>query len=68
MKSEKPHSIMPLRLEDHSDLTPDMSLFHALPLNAVILTKFGRYVYLKHGNENKCGSFFATLSTIINKL
>lgn len=34
----------------------------------VILTKYGRGIYIRHGNEDRCSSFFATLATIVNKI
>lgn len=58
----------PLELKDNSALTPDHPDFRQLDINLVILTKYGRGVYIRHGNEDRCSSFFATLGTIVNKL
>ena len=51
-----------------SHLTPENPEFHNFPTNLAILTKYGRYVFIRHGNEDRCSSFFATLATIVNKL
>lgn len=53
---------------DSLHLTPDHPDFRFIPLNLVILTKYGRGVYIRHGNEDRSSSFFATLGTIVNKL
>jgi hypothetical protein len=61
-------SFHPLELKDNSSLTPDHPDFRSLDINLVILTKYGRGVYIRHGNDDRCSSFFATLGTIVNKL
>lgn len=61
-------SFRPYKLEDFSTLTPDNPEFYKVDVNVVILTKYGRGIYIRHGNEDRCSSFFATLGTIINKL
>ncbi len=58
----------PLELKETSTLTPDHPDFRLLDINLAILTKYGRGVYIRHGNEDRCSSFFATLGTIVNKL
>lgn len=58
----------PFKLEESSPLTPDNPEFYKFDVNLVILTKYGRGVYIRHGNEDRCSSFFATLGTIVNKL
>lgn len=58
----------PFKLEDSYALTPDNPDFYNFDVNLAILTKYGRGVYIRHGNEDRCSSFFATLGTIINKL
>jgi hypothetical protein len=55
-------------MTDSLHLTPDHPEFRFIPLNLVILTKYGRGVYIRHGNEDRSSSFFATLGTIVNKL
>lgn len=57
-----------LDIRDTSTLTPDHADFRQLDVNLAILTKYGRGVYIRHGNEDRCSSFFATLGTIVNKL
>jgi hypothetical protein len=63
MKSYRPYD-----LKDNFALTPDHPDFRKLDINLAILTKYGRGVYIRHGNEERCSSFFATLGTIVNKL
>lgn len=63
-----PKSFRPFKLEDSSQLTPDHPDFYKFDVNLVILTKYGRGIYIRHGNEDRCSSFFATLGTIVNKL
>lgn len=58
----------PFKLEDSYPLTPDNPEFYSFDVNLAILTKYGRGVYIRHGNEDRCSSFFATLGTIVNKL
>jgi hypothetical protein len=58
----------PYKLEESSTLTPDNPEFYSFDVNLAILTKYGRGVYIRHGNEDRCSSFFATLGTIVNKL
>ena len=49
-------------------MTPDNPDFYKYEVNLAILTKYGRGIYIRHGNEDRCSSFFATLGTIVNKL
>ena len=58
----------PYDIPRSSHITPDNPAFHSFDLNIAILTKYGRYVFIRHGNEERCSSFFATLATIVNKL
>ena len=37
-------------LTDTSALTPDNPDFYKCPTNIVILTKYGRGIYIRHGN------------------
>jgi hypothetical protein len=41
----------PFILEDTSTITPDHPNFKKIPINLAILTKYGRGVYIRHGNE-----------------
>ena len=52
MNSQKPSpkSFRPYKLEDSSALTPDHPDFHKFDVNLAILTKYGRGVYIRHGN------------------
>ena len=70
MESPKPCSktFRPYKLKDTSTITPDHPDFHKNDVNLVILTKYSRGIYIRHGNEDRCSSFFATLGTIVNKL
>lgn len=61
-------SYIPYDIKRTNHIGPDNPLFHSFDLNLVILTKYGRFVFLRHGNEDRCSSFFATLTTIVNKL
>lgn len=65
---EIPKGYIPYDMPKTNTLTPDNPQFHSFSLNVVILTKYGRYVFIRHGDENRCGSFCATLSTIVKKL
>ena len=38
-------------LKDNFSLTPDHPDFRKLDINLAILTKYGRGVYIRHGNE-----------------
>ena len=58
----------PYKLKDTSTITPDHPDFFKQDINLVILTKYSRGIYIRHGNEDRCSSFFATLGTIVNKL
>jgi hypothetical protein len=58
----------PYEIQKTNHITPDNPLFHSFNLNLVILTKYGRFVFIRHGNEERCSSFFATLATIVNKI
>lgn len=40
----------PFILEDTSAITPDHPDFKKIPINMAILTKYGRGVYIRHGN------------------
>ena len=64
--SEK--AFRPYILEQSSNLTPDNPEFYKFDVNLVIMTKYGRGIYIRHGNQDRCSSFFATLGTIVNKL
>ena len=70
MESTKasPKAFRPYKLKDTSTLTPDHPDFHSHDINLAILTKYSRGIYIRHGNEDRCSSFFATLGTIVNKL
>lgn len=61
-------SHIPYEIKKTNHIGPDNPQFHSFDLNVAILTKYGRYVFLRHGNEERCSSFFATLATIVNKL
>jgi len=65
---QSPKAFRPYKLKDTSTLTPDHPDFHSHDVNLVILTKYSRGIYIRHGNEDRCSSFFATLGTIVNKL
>lgn len=57
-----------LKLQDAGSLTPDHPDFFKPDVNLAVLTKYGRGIYIRHGNDERCSSFFATLGTIVNKL
>jgi hypothetical protein len=41
----------PFKLEDTYSLTPDHPDFNKQPINLAILTKYGRGIYIRNGNE-----------------
>ena len=68
MSEGKQKQYRPYNLKDSAHLTPDSPEFYSFGVNIAILTKYGRGIYIRHGNEDRCSSFFATLGTIVNKL
>lgn len=40
----------PYEIQKTNHITPDNPLFHSFDLNVVILTKYGRFVFIRHGN------------------
>ena len=41
---------IPYDIVKTNTITPDNPAFHSFPLNLVILTKYGRYVFIRHGD------------------
>lgn len=41
---------IPYDIVKTNTITPDNPVFHSFPLNLVILTKYGRYVFIRHGD------------------
>ncbi len=49
-KEETAQLFRPFLITDSSYLTPDNPEFFKFDMNLAILTKYGRYIYIRHGN------------------